>query len=632
MEWGPVLAGSVLPFVLVLYLALEGGGYDAVVRSEIGIAVWWIVLLGALVGILPVARIAPAAWAGLGLLTAFAIWTGIGISWSESSERSVVELARAATYLGVLALAISAQGRHGLRRAVYSIGAALAVVGVLALLSRLHPSWFPANETSAVFDSARARLSYPVNYWNGLAALMAIGVPLLLAVAVEGRRVATQALATAAIPVMALASFYTLSRGGAGEIALALIGFAALYPRRLAALPSLLLGCGGSTLLILAATQRNALEDGLSNHVAVVQGNEMLAMTIVICAGVALIRAAFGLATLHGLGPRVGVSRRGAAASFACVLAVGVIAFLAAGGAGEVSDRWEEFKQPIGPHAETAERFESASGNGRYQAWQAALDATATDPLTGIGPGTYEYFWAAQGSIPGFIRDAHSLYLETLAELGIVGLILVAGFVFGVIGFGTWRSFSASPARRPWLAAATAACIAFAAAAAVDWAWELTVIPIVFMLLAAGILAYRGNRSQQSPQGSLAPRLILAAIALAALAAIAIPLAGTETVRASQADVNASRLGPALASARDADQIQPWAATPNLQQALVLELQGDLDGAAAAARAATDDEPTNWRTWLVLSRLEAYRGEADAALAAYRKARLLNPRSVLFAR
>lgn len=62
----------------------------------------------------------------------------------------------------------------------------------------------------------------------------------------------------------------------------------------------------------------------------------------------------------------------------------------------------------------------------------------------------------------------------------------------------------------------------------------------------------------------------------------------------------------------------------------MLELDGDLDAAAAAALEATRDEPTNWRTWLVLSRLQARRGNAAESVEAYRKARSLNPRSQLF--
>jgi O-Antigen ligase len=630
---GPFLAGSALPFVLVLYLALKGGGYDAVVRSEIGIAVWWIVLLGALVGILPMARIGRAGWVGVGVLGALLAWTALGISWSESSERSVAEVARVATYLGVLVLALATQGRDGVRRTVGALATALSLVAALALLSRVHPSWFPGDEARAAFESARARLNYPVNYWNGLAALMAIGVPLVLVVAVESRRLVTQALATAALPVLALTAFYTLSRGGAVEIAVALATLLLLYPRRFAALPTLLLGTAGSAFVIVAATQRDALENGLATQAALDQGDEMLAFVLVVCAGVALLRVAAGLAARHGLAPRPTISRRASAASFGIALVVSATVAVAAGAPGEIGDAWDEFKRPIGP-GEDASRFESASGNGRYQYWQAALDANATDTLVGIGPGSYEFFWAREGELPGFVRDAHSLYLEALGELGIVGLGLIVTLVVGTIALGAWRTARAAPAARPWLAGATAAGAAFATAAAIDWAWEIAVIPVAFLLLAAAILAASGgDRSERTPsRGGPATRAALALVALACLVAIAIPLAGANAVRASQEEVNADRLGAALDDARRAADIQPYAATPSLQEALVLERAGDLPAAATAARQATEEEPTNWRTWVVLSRIEAFRGDAGAAVRAYREARSLNPRSPLFAR
>ena len=98
---------------------------------------------------------------------------------------------------------------------------------------------------------------------------------------------------------------------------------------------------------------------------------------------------------------------------------------------------------------------------------------------------------------------------------------------------------------------------------------------------------------------------MLPALAVAGVIAILIPIAGSEAIRDSQASVTAQNLPGALGDARTAGDIEPFSASPSLQQALVLELQGDVDGAVAAARQATEDEPTNWRTWLVLSRLEA---------------------------
>lgn len=630
-QLGPWLAQAGLPFLLIAYLGLRGGGYDAIVRSEIGIAVWWIVLLGAVVGALPISRLTPAAWVALGLMATFASWTALGIGWSESSERSVAELGRIATLLGIFALALAVQGVESLRRMVGGAAGGIALVAGVALLSRLQPAWFPELEAPRLIPETQARLHYPLNYWNGLAAFTAIGIPLLLALATAARHVATRALALAAVPALALTAFFTLSRGGAVEVAVALVALFALHPRRLALAAHAALAATGSAILIAAANQRDALTDGLTSAAAQSQGDEMLAMSVVVCAGVALLAAAVVLAERHAVGPRPPiVSRRTAALAAAGGVIVAVVVGLAAGAPGQLSDSWEEFKDPTVPTA-ASERFESASGSGRYQWWQSAVDANATEPLLGIGPGTFEYWWAREGTIPGFVRDAHSLYLETLAELGIIGLVLVLLLVASPFVFGVRRLFALDPERRMLLAGALAGCAAFAIAAAIDWVWELTVLPVVFLLLAAAAI---GRPSKEAADRSVAgprpARAALGVLALAGTVAIAIPMAGDSAVRESQAEVRTQDLTGALGEARAATDIEPFAATPHLQQALVLELQGELGAAITAAREATDAEPTNWRTWLVLSRLEAQAGNTRGSVAAYREARSLNPRSPLF--
>ena len=628
------MAGSVLPFVLVLYLALKGGGYDEVVYGEVGIATWWLVLLGSLIGVLPVSRIDRRGWVALALLAGFAAWTAIGIGWSDSAERSVAEAGRLATFLGVFALALLVQGQDSLRRTVNAIAAAISVIAILAVLSRLHPSWFPTNQTASFLPETRARLTYPLNYWNGLAALLATGLPLVVFTAVRARTLVAQAMAAAATPVIALGVFFTLSRGGAVEIAVGMLFLIALYPRRLELLPTLVIAGLGSALLIVGANQRDALNNGFSTGAGAHQGNEMLAMVLVVCAGVALLQVAIGLGSRYQIGPRPSVAPRTARATLA-ILAVGaIVVAVAAGASGELSDRWQEFKNPLGhPHAHTgAGRFASSSGSGRYQYWQSALNANASDRLKGIGPGTYEFWWAKDGTIPGFVRDAHSLYLETLAELGIVGFALVIGLMLAVLAAGVGGALRAGPEAGAQLAAASASCVAFVVAAGIDWVWEIAVIPITFFLLAAAIL---GHRSQALPPQpwlrSNGVRLVWIAVAAAALIAILIPLAKTVSLRESEAQARASSLDSALRDARSAASIEPYAAGPRLQEALILELRGDLGPAATAARSATKAEPNNWRNWIVLSRIEAQRAQALQAVAAYRRARALNPRSTLFA-
>ena len=628
---GPPLVGWLLPFALVVYLALKGGAYDDVIRGQAGIAITWVLLLGALVGVLPVARIGRSGWVALALVGAFAAWTAMGIAWSDSAGRSVTELGRDAMFVAVFALALAAQGREGVRRTVGAVTAAIGVVALLALLSRLHPSWFPPNDTARFLSSEASRLNYPLNYWNGLAAFIAIGLPATLAFATQARLTVMRALAAAAVPAMVLAAYYTFSRGGALEIAVGVVVLLALHPRRLSLLPTLLLTAGGSAILIAAARQRDALDHALSNPTAHGQGNDMLAVVLVVCAGVGLIQAAIALAARYEIGPRIRLSRRAGGGAIAVAAVVAIIVAVTAGVPGHLSDDWQQFKNPTGVESgANSERFISASGNGRYQYWQSAVDANSTNPVIGIGPGTWEYWWSEHGSIPGFVVNAHSLYFETLGEVGIVGLALLGGFLIWILAVGVRRSLMASR-DRTLLAGATAGAAAFAVAAGVDWVWQIAVIPIAFLLLAAAIVGSRPrSRSRGEHNRALGPRIVLGCIAAAALIAIAIPLAGVDAVRSSQAEVRSGDLDAALADARTARDVQPYSATASLQEALVLELKGDLTGAVAAAKDATAQTSNDWRNWLVLSRLEAENGNARAAVADYNRAKALNPRSAVF--
>jgi tetratricopeptide (TPR) repeat protein len=171
----------------------------------------------------------------------------------------------------------------------------------------------------------------------------------------------------------------------------------------------------------------------------------------------------------------------------------------------------------------------------------------------------------------------------------------------------------------------------------VDWMWELAVLPAVFLALAAvvvagGIEVARPRRRSRSTSfvRHHGERLAIAALSVAALIAISLPLASAAAIQRSQDEVAGGDLDGALADAREAVAVQPYAAAPRIQEALVLEEQGRLAPAAAAARDATRRESANWSNWLILSRLEARTGHARASLEAYRKARSLNPGSGIF--
>ncbi len=260
------------------------------------------------------------------------------------------------------------------------------------------------------------------------------------------------------------------------------------------------------------------------------------------------------------------------------------------------------------------------------------MDASKTDPLIGIGPGTYEYYWAQHRDVSISVVNAHSLYLETLGELGIIGLLIILGVVGAPLAVGTAKALRArsDPDRAALFAGAAAASAAFAVAAAIDWVWQLPAIVAAFLLVSAAVLTGGVRRTAPRAGSAIAPRIVLVVAALASLVAVGIPLAGAQAIRASQAEVRSNDLGAALSDARTAHSVEPYGASASLQEALVLELQGRLAPAVAAASRATQEASTNWQAWVILSRLEAENGDAKAALAAYREARTLNPMSTLF--
>lgn len=637
------IASWILAFSLVAYLALSNGGYDTVVRSQAGIAVWWIVLIGALAGIIPAARLRPTAWIGIGLLAGLTVWTGLASGWSESAERSVVELGRLATYLGVLVLAIAVQGRAAARHTINGLACAIGLVTVLAVLSRLHPQAFPTNDHLAFLsaDSSR-KLSYPLNYWNALAAFAAIGVPLLTAIAVAGRTLVGQALAAATLPLSALCMYFTVSRGGALALALGLVVFLVLAPMRLRPVGTLLVAGIGAAILISAASQRDALQAGAQTASAIGEGNELLWLTFIVCAGVASLQVAAGLAARHLTKPAWLAPGRGAMAiRTIATLTIAVIVAVAAGAPTAIDKRWQEFKAPPGTIAASDQgdvfsRLQTAEGTGRYQFWSAALHAQESSPWKGIGPGTFEYWWARTGTLGDFVRDAHSLYFETLAETGLIGLALLACFLALLAGVAVVRSLREPRELRLWIAAAASGLTVFLVSAALDWVWEMAAIAVVVLALGSVIIAGRDDTppvaAAPEPSPRVLPRAVLALLAIVALGAVAVPMAGALAANASRAAASDGRLADALERIQTAERLQPYAATPRLQRALVLEAAGALDVAAPAARAATRDEPTNWRTWLVLARVEAKRGRATSAVRALREARRLNPRSTVFAK
>lgn len=631
--WGSFLQFG-LPFVLVVYLGLEAGGYSVGVRNQLGIVAIWVALLGVGFGLLPKARVTSTGWVGIALLGAFSLLVGISaVTWSESTERSMIEFSRVLTLLGVFVLILLVQGRDGVERTVTGVAAGAAVIGVVALASRFEPDWFNVPVLPKEFSTER--LSYPLEYWNGLAALMAIGLALLVWGAGAGRDLLTRAISAGAIPILVAVVFLTASRGGSISAAIGLVALVVLIPARVKILFGLVVPAAGTLILLRALNERTELRDGNLGPVAQSQGSEMVATTLAIVLAVCLVQAAvvWFLERDRGLLPEF---RRGTT-QIVGILA-GVLALLLlviAMGSGFVGDKWNEFKQPQ-VSGSTVDRLENLNSGARYEVWKAALDAAKSEPLTGIGPGTFEFWWAEHGNYPQFMRDAHSLYLESLAEIGPLGLLLIVAIVLGPIVLAAMLSLSeGSVSRRAPVAAAAAGMVAFAVAAAVDWAWELTVLPVAFLSLAASVVgpaaSSRANRSSSRFENRAWPWFARAGFGLVGIVAIAlvfIPYEGDRLVRESQAKYRDGDTLAAIDLADEALSIQPYSASASVQKAQLLLERGRTADSVSSAQEAVRNEPDNWQNWYVLSEAFYVAGEREKAVLAIRQTLELNPESM----
>lgn len=575
-----------------------------------------------------------AALVAAGALAAFAVLTLLSVGWAVSDEKAFLEFTRVLMYLGVLVVVALAVTRRTAASVADGIAVGIVAVILLALASRLFwgdvgpgapPSFFPV----------RSRLHYPVNYWNGLAILAGLAFPLLLRAAVAQRPAWLRALALVPVPAMASAIYLTSSRGGYVTAAVGVIVFCALTSRRLSAIVATAIAGGGAALAIEGMLARDALVNGPLGSAQASSEGESAALLMVLlgvsCAGLYWAWCRYAGWELRLKLPLA--AKAGIALGAIAVLAVAVAAY-------DPVDKFETFKKPSGPDVGLVEgdftrsHLISSTGSGRWQLWTSAVDEWETKPVLGRGAGSYQSWWMEHASLPLFVRDAHSLWLETLAELGLVGLLLL------VIAIGT--GFVAAIARmgrlgpdRPLVAAMAGVLAAFVVAAGIDWMWELSIVGLV-AIVALGILV--GRATEASPRsaavGSPLRRRVLrtagVGVALAAILFVAVPMLAQNRLEASQAAAARGDAAAAIEAADDASAVQPWASTPYLQLALLEEQQGNLGAANRHVEDALERDRSGWSTWLVAARVQTKAGFIRRGRRSLRQAERLNRRSQLF--
>lgn len=595
-----------------------------------GLAVWLVVVGLLVLGVGSRAALGrPLAWSA-GLILGLALLSALSSLWSGSVELSAIEADRVLVYLGFfLAAFLVAQTDLRAQRFAEGLTIALAVVALAGLASRLLPEIVDVANGFGVGPQLR----YPLGYWNANGVAFGIGAALLLWASRNASFAWLRWASAAVLPAVLLALYFTFSRGGLLALAVATICLIVLSRDRLWLLGTLAVGALGVLPAILATQARDALSDNIPDQATIDQGGEVL---LFLLAGVALALALFaGLRRLErrggGLtGRALALSRnpatlRGVAIG-AIVLAIG--AAVAVGG--RAADEFTESERQI---VDPREQITDLSGAGRSEFWSVAGEAFGERPVLGIGAGAYEFAWEEHRTLERTSKEAHSLYLEAFAELGLLGGLLVLALVGLLLwtGFAAWRAAALDP-RRDLYAVLLAACLAFAVAAMFDWFWEIAALGGVFFLAAGALVAVRCR--QLSPVAAAGggderrgARLVVAGLVVAWLSVVALvgPMLVERELDASSDALAAGDVASALNHADTARSVEPWAASPYVQLGLVAEAQEDYATAAHRYTQAIDREERNWQLYYLRSRVERAAGNDAAARADIEEARRLNP-------
>lgn len=272
------------------------------------------------------------------------------------------------------------------------------------------------------------------------------------------------------------------------------------------------------------------------------------------------------------------------------------------------------FESPPVNGARLSGRVFTLSSNGRLDLWKAAVRQFEAQPLIGGGAGTYEQWWRQHRPTSLDVRDAHDLYLETLSELGLVGLALLA--VMLALPFVAARRRAL-----PLVPVALGAYVAFLVHAGIDWDWEMPAVTLTGLACGAAALVAAREKGTR-----LAARVRYSAVAVlvAAGAFAAMTFVGNRALDSGDAAAAAHNWSRAAADAKAARTWLPWSAEPWRLLGDATFGQGDFTAAATAYRRAISIDPRNWELWFDLGYATSGRQSRDA----FARAKALDPRNL----
>jgi tetratricopeptide (TPR) repeat protein len=585
-------------------------------------------------------------WGGLALalMGALAALTALSIAWSVQPADTWLEANRTVSYAFVLASAV-ALVRLAPQRWAAVLGATLlaaVLISAYALLTKIFPAALAPEEVYA-------RLRDPFGYWNAIGLMAALGVPGCLWLG--ARRTGHAAVNALAYPAFGLLTTTILLAYSRGAVVAALVGCAfwfVVVPLRLRGVAVLLTGASGGVLVALwAFAQEELSQDRVGLALRIGTGRELG----VLVALMLVVLLAAGLATgfsVAGKPPSLR-ERRFAGVALLCALALvpiagaGLLAASDRGLGGSISNAWTTLTDPDARVPANDPGRLTAVGSVRARYWDEALKIFRRDELVGAGAGGYATARPRYQRDGFVVRHAHGYVPQTLADLGLAGLLISLALV-AALAAAAWRTFGGR--RRAWdaervgLTTMATVVVVFGAHSLIDWTWFIPGNAVV-ALLCAGWVAGRGplgaGPEPHDRPGTLRalrdrPRVI-AAVAVVVLS-LAAAWATLQPLRADHAGQDAldaldrGKVDEARQYARRSAEINPLSIEPLFDLAAIEQRAHRNVAARVALEQAVKLQPANARSW---RRLAAFRLDVDhdarAAIDALGPALLLDPRS-----
>lgn len=584
------------------------------------------ILIGfALIGLLWVApiRILPnnPFRVTLGALFFLAGWTLLSLAWTPARDEALVDGMRVVAYLGLFLTGLWATHLLGSRMRFAPVPVALGglAVGIAVAVA------------SFLYDDAERlliadRLAYPLGYANATAAILIIGAIAALGMAIQPLvsrplRIGMGGIASFCIALAVLSQ----SRGAAVAGMLAFATLVLLSQWRTRSLIHLLvvLAPAAIALPFLLDVFSTATDDGD------VTGALRAATAAAVAAG--LLGALFTAATV--IGEKAAAKRRRdrdmsprmvAALWIGAVVATLGLVFTFGDPSGWIEERVTEFNAD-GPPETTRGDSTRVSFNvqsGRSDFWRVASEDFASNPLLGSGAGGFQYSYLLEGETGETPRDSHSVFMDSLGELGLPGLtaLIVA---LAAMAIGALRSRPLGPGAAGLSAISLALLVYWTIHAGVDWFWTYPAItgPVFALAGAAAAPALRGLSDRTSGGSRVAIGALVGLVAL-----ICMPLFVSERLVDNARSSWEEDLSGAYSKLGTAADLNPFVDAPFLLEGEIARNNDSPARALTAFDRASERQPEEWASYYFKA-LVLFEDHPQKAKGQLRKAAELFPKS-----